>query len=205
MSQVSSGIRAVLSHPAVYSLFQAALGAHAVRSALVSTYVRPTPGISVLDIGCGPADILEYLPGVSYWGFDISSPYIEQARRRYGDRGNFSCKELTHHSLSELPAFDMVLAIGLLHHLDDSTALSLMGTAKQALKVGGRLVTLDPCLQSGQHPIARFLIKRDRGLNVRNLAGYERLASGIFPNPRVVLRNKSGIPYTHCIMECTRT
>lgn len=205
MAQISSGIRAVLSHPAVYSTFQSLLGAHAVRSALVSRYVRPEAGMKVLDIGCGPAEILAYLPPVAYWGFDISPSYIAQAQARFGDRGHFHCKELSAGDLPQLPPFDVVLAIGLLHHLDDETALSLLELARRALKPGGRLVTLDPCLHAGQNPIARFLISRDRGQNVRTLEGYTQLASRVFVRPRVDLRHKSGIPYTHCIMECTVT
>lgn len=205
MGQIVSGIRAILSHPLVYSTFQAALGADAVRRALIESAVRPHPGLHVLDIGCGPAEILDYMPGVRYWGFDISEPYIAQARQRFGARGQFSCKLLTESDLETLPAFDIVLAIGLLHHLDDDVASDLLRLAYRALKPGGRLVTLDPCIHPGQSPIARWLIDRDRGQNVRTQAQYTQLVATVFPRIRAEVRHKSGIPYTHCITECTRT
>ena len=205
MAQISSGVRAVLSSPWVYAAFQTLLGAHAVRSALVDKAVRPAPGMCVLDIGCGPAEILDYLPGVRYWGFDISAPYIERARAHFGDRGSFSCKVLTEDDLAGLPEFDVVLSVGVLHHLDDATARSVLALARRALKPGGRLVTLDPCLQPGQNPIARFLIARDRGQNVRDEHGYKQLATSVFDDCKVWIRHKSGIPYTHCILECTQT
>ena len=205
MAQIISGIRSVLSIPIVYSSFQTLLGAHAVRQALVDTAVRPAPGLRVLDVGCGPAEILDYMPGVLYWGFDISAPYIAQARGHHGTRGQFFCKLLTASDLAELPGFDIVLAIGLLHHLDDDVAEELLGLAHRALKPGGRMVTLDPCIHPGQNPIARWLISRDRGQNVRTQPEYAQLASRVFPQVRADIRHKSGIPYTHCIMECTRT
>jgi len=160
--------------------------------------------MNVLDIGCGPADILEYLPAVNYWGFDISVAYIQHATSRFGAKGKFSCKMLTEEDLKELPAFDLVLALGLLHHLDDDAALALLNIAHNALKPGGRLVTIDPCLEAGQNPIARYLILKDRGQNVRTREGYAALVSTVFPEYRLEVRHSAWIPYTHCIMECTR-
>ena len=205
MAEVSNGIRSVLSSPWVYAMFQSLLGAHAVRSSLVNDTIRPSQGMCVLDIGCGPAEILDYLPEVKYWGFDISQRYIDRARSHFGTRGSFTCKVLTESDLGQLPAFDRVLAVGVLHHLDDKTALSLLKLAHRALKPGGRLITLDPCFHPGQNPIARFLISRDRGQNVRDRDGYEVLSSAVFGECTARIRHKSGIPYTHCVMECTRT
>lgn len=204
MAQITNGVRAVLSNPVVYSLFQRIMGAHRVRSMFIDEFVRPRARINVLDIGCGPADILAYLPDVDYQGFDISADYIARARTRFGQRGTFHCGELTSSDVDRLPPFDVVLAIGVLHHIGDEGVLELLRLAFRALKPGGRLVTLDPVLEPGQHPIARFLVRRDRGQNVRTRDGYTALASAVFDAPRVEVRHKRGIPYTHCVMECTR-
>lgn len=204
MAQITHGVRAVLSNPVVYSLFQRIMGAHAVRTKFVNELVKPRAGMRVLDIGCGPADILDYLPDVDYQGFDISASYIAQARKRFGQRGQFHCQELTRADVEQMPPFDLVIAVGLLHHLDDAAATGLLRLAAQALAPGGRLLTMDPCLEPGQHPIARFLVKRDRGQNVRTRQGYTELAGAVFDAPVVEVRHKGGIPYTHCVMECTR-
>jgi SAM-dependent methyltransferase len=42
----------------------------------------------VLDIGCGPGYMVEYLRGATYFGFDINSRYIAYAKK-YGGRGSF--------------------------------------------------------------------------------------------------------------------
>lgn len=204
VAQITSGVRAILSNPIVYSLFQRMLGAHQVRTWFVDEVVRPQPGMRLLDIGCGPADILDYLPALDYQGYDISEDYLERARKKYGQRGEFHCGELTTEDVARMPPFDRVIAIGVLHHLDDAVATGLLRLASQALRPGGRLITMDPVLEPGQHPIARFLVKRDRGQNVRTRDGYTALAKTVFESPTVTIRHKSGIPYTHCVMECTR-
>lgn len=204
MAQITNGIRAILSHPLIYSSFQSLMGAHKFRTNFVSQYVRPLSQIAVLDIGCGPADILAYLPDINYYGFDISEAYIKQARHTFGSLGHFQCKQLHVDDLGGLPMFDVVLAIGLLHHLDDSIAFNVMQLAHTALKPGGRLLTVDPCLDPSQSAIARFLVRKDRGQNVRERSGYEALALGVFEAPKVDVRHQVWIPYTHCIMECEK-
>lgn len=204
MAQITSGIRAIFSSPIIYSVFQNIMGAHDVRTTLVEEFVRPFSGCAILDIGCGPADILTYLPEVDYCGFDISDAYIARANKRFGLRGKFFCQELTHADVEKMPQVDIVLALGLLHHLDDESAIGVLQLASQALKPGGRLLTFDPCFDAEQNLISRFLVGIDRGQNVRTRAGYESIASAVFESPRVEVRHRAWIPYTHCFMECTR-
>lgn len=204
MTQITQGIRSLLSSPIVYSHVQSLMGAKRLRKYFVDEYIRPFPRLRVLDIGCGPGDLLGSLSDVVYWGFDISQPYINHAKLKYGDKGIFICKHLTTDDLGLLPEFDVVIASGLLHHMDDDVAVQCLKLAHQALKPSGRLVTIDPCWQAGQNAIAKFLIHLDRGQNVRNESQYKSLASTVFSVPRVTVRHSTWIPYTHCYMECTK-
>ncbi len=180
------------------------MGAQRMRRDLVANFIRPRPGVWILDIGCGTAEILPHLPdGVEYWGYDISQEYIDAARRRFGGRGHFECRQLDRAELEKLPKFDAVIAVGVLHHLDDPVAAEMFGLARDALGEGGRVITIDPCLAVGQNPIARFLIQRDRGQNVRTAEGYRALAASSFGRVEGMLRHRNWIPYTHWIMECT--
>ncbi len=205
MGQSTSGLHAILSHPAIYSAFQSLMGSHQARLEFVSDYVHPKQNDSILDIGCGPAEILDYLPDVVYYGFDISQAYISKAKEKYGDKGQFICKNLKPVDIENLLPFDIVMAISVLHHLDDMDAANLLNLAYHSLKPGGRLVTVDPCLVPGQNLIARFLINHDRGQNVRTREGYKSLVSPIFAAHRLEIKHRAWIPYTHCFMECTRS
>lgn len=202
--QITSGIRSALSNPSVYSAFQYMMGARSGWKRFVREYMRAVPGDVILDVGCGPADILDYLPTVDYWGFDISPEYIASATRKYGNRGHFQCKLFDSLDLGRLPACDFVVLSGVLHHLEDSEASELLALASRALKKGGKLVTIDPCVTPKQNPIARYLINKDRGQNVRDEAGYKSLVKGnLFNDIEIRVVNKAWIPYTHCYMVCT--
>lgn len=203
MAQITHGLRAVLSNPQVYSAFQSMMGANGARRRIVSENIRPYPGMKILDIGCGPAEILFYLPDVEYWGVDISEPYIKKAKQNHLTRGHFYCKELTSDDIETFPPFDVVLAIGVLHHMDDETAGAVLRLARKALAVGGRLITVDPCLDESQNFIARFLVRNDRGQNVRTKAKYEELAAGSFAEIVTEIHHQVWIPYTNCVMECS--
>lgn len=128
-------IRSVLAFPATYRLFSNIVGGHA-RSLYVEKYVRPRDGDKILDIGCGPGDILEYMPSVEYLGFDMNQKYIEKATKRFGNRGTFVCKKLSRELSEELSAFDIILATGILHHLDNDEAIQLFELALSTLKPG---------------------------------------------------------------------
>ena len=206
MAQTTTGLHSILSSSTIYRLSQSLMGGRAGRTAFARDYVRATPGANVMDVGCGPADILDYLPRtISYWGFDISPRYIAHARARHGDRGRFFAKELETSDLALLPPIDVVIATGLFHHLDDSTAERLLDLIHCALKPGGRLVTLDGVFDPSQNPIARWLISMDRGQHVRTESQYQALFSKVFDSPRLAIRHRTWITYTHCLAECTRS
>lgn len=204
MAQITSGIRSIFSNPLLYSAFQNFMGANDVRNTLVKEFIRPMPGCLILDVGCGPADILAHLQNVNYTGFDISEAYIAKAKKRFHTFGKFQCQELTQADIQKMPQFDIVLALGLLHHLDDEVAINILRLAYSALKPGGRLVTFDPCFDHKQNFISRFLVGVDRGQNVRTGEEYRAIAGVVFDSPRVEVRHRTWIPYTHCFMECAR-
>lgn len=203
MSQITHGIRKILSHPLVYEIFQSLMGARQARTTIVQQFIRPVPGMRILDLGCGTAEILGFLPDdIRYVGYDMSAEYIAAAQQKFGHRGQFHCRLLEQTEVQHLEPFDLVMGIGILHHLDDAEARSFMALAKSALKPGGRVLTRDPCYAAGQNPIARFLIARDRGQHVRTQPAYEAIPAGLFPHVQGWLTHQTWIPYTHWTMEC---
>lgn len=195
----------VLAVPTVYRTFGRALGAVHGRDRFARDHIRARPGDRVLDIGCGPADIVPHLPDVHYTGFDANADYITTATKMHGHRGEFYCKRVSEETLAAQPKFDVVLAIGVVHHLDDHEAQHLFGLAHGALAPGGRLITLDPVFVDGQSRVARYLIARDRGEHVRHENGYRDLATRVFSKVKPTICNDMlRVPYTILVLECER-
>jgi SAM-dependent methyltransferase len=195
----------MLNHPAAYRVSQRWLGAEFARKICLAEYAKPASGEKILDLGCGPADILRHLPEVNYTGLDLSPEYIRSAREQFGSKGRFYCIDISSAAIEgEHGTFDLVLAVGLLHHLDDLHAGQLFELAGRALRPGGRLVTCDGCYVSGQSRFARWFLERDRGHFIRTREQYLNLASACFSTVEPSLRNDLlRIPYTHLIMRCS--
>jgi SAM-dependent methyltransferase len=201
--EVTAGVRSVLSLPGAYRWFWKAIGGPGYIKRYVEEYVKPQSGCRILDIGCGPGTVVPYLGDIEYTGFDSSAEYIEAARRQF-PRLTFVCARVSEYRPRQ-EHFDVALALGVVHHLDDAEAQHLFQLAHDALRPGGELVTLDGVFAPRQSPVARYLARHDRGKFVRNQHGYVQIASRVFPTVKDTIRHDLlRIPYTHIILECVR-
>jgi len=194
--------RRLLGVPALFRALQRLVGAGKAAPRLVEL-LAIRPGERVLDIGCGTADILQHLPpDIEYHGFDVSEHYVTAARARFGHRGRFTVQAITPDAADRLGQFDVVMAIGVLHHLTDAEASALFSIAHKVLRPGGRVITCDGAFVPGQNPIAKVLLKLDRGRRVRTPEQYVAVAKRDFPDATArVINDLLTIPYTHCIVE----
>jgi SAM-dependent methyltransferase len=203
MAQVTSGLRAILSHPATYRFVQRIFGGSATLRDFVARFVRPQAGDRIIDIGCGPAQILNCMSGIRYVGYDPSERYISDARKSHDPAhaqffaGRFRKEDLALHQ-----PFDIGLLLGVLHHLDDEEASAIVGLMRSAIRPGGRLITLDNVFVDRQNPIARKLIEWDRGKNVRTASEYRALVDRHFSLVNETIVHKTFPPYTLYICEC---
>ncbi len=206
-SHVDRGLKRVLSIPRAYQMLGRLLLRRQTVLRHVTDFIRPFPGCRILDIGCGPADILDSLPTTigEYVGFDMNFRYIEAARRRWGARGRFIQQEVREATVVERDYYDRVLATSILHHLDDQESSHLFRLAREVLRPGGTLITYDNVLLERQHWFARFLIQQDRGRRVRTVEGYRQLARSCFQDVEgAVLHDTLRVPYSIWVMICRK-
>jgi ubiquinone/menaquinone biosynthesis C-methylase UbiE len=197
------GLWSLLYLPQVYNALTSVVGSEAVMKLLAERFVRPRPEDRILDVGCGTARILRYLPVARYVGIDNNSRYISAARERYQNRGEFVVGDVGALSLNPSERFDIVLASGILHHIDDASAKGLLAVSARLLAKNGRMVIADPVVAPGQSPVAKFLISLDRGRNVRTPEHYLALARTSFEKVHShVCDLHPWLPYTQFIMDC---
>lgn len=186
MAENKRGMFGSISIPSVYNIVQFVAGADMYRNAMVRDHIKPFDGCTIVDIGCGTGEYVEHIArhcrSFEYYGFDGEAKYIEHARQRYASMPNvqFIHKVLTARDAAQFKGADIAMAMGVMHHMDDSVVLSLLRVAKSALKPGGRLVTYDPGLYDRMSFMEWFFATFDRGRSIRSEDGYKHLIGQVF-------------------------
>lgn len=191
----------VLAHPALYQAYQELGGFFGARVKAIRDYLPLGAGARVIDIGCGPGHIVRHLPrGIDYVGLDIDPPSIDYARRRFGALGQFHVRFFDEGAVADLGPADVVMMNGVMHHIGDGDLAATLAHVKAALKPGGVLFTLDGAYAPGQSRMAKWLLDNDRGVHVRDAAGYRRLLEHRFDRVEMHVRDDySRMPYTFAI------
>jgi SAM-dependent methyltransferase len=206
----NDGIRSVLLRASVYRTAQRAIGADKCSRRLAQEVIRSTPQTTIVDIGCGTADIADYLSFASYTGFDPNPPYVEQAAERlaarFGDKATiFEGRVGDPELIDRLPATaDLALTMGVLHHLDDRLVDQALELAATLIGDTGRFIAFDPGRVRGQPRIARALINRDRGQHVRTVEETESLIRQRFSKVEIQVHHDFlAVPYTHLVVHAS--
>lgn len=200
----SGGAYALLGRAGGYDVVQRALGSARMHRLFLERCVKPEPGMTIVDVGAGTGDMREHLPGCRYVAIEPNPRYVEAMRRRFAGDGDVTIIEGTATALGQVTATaDRIIFLGLLHHLTDDAASEAFREASLRISRGGRVATVDPCMHAGQSSVARALVKRDRGENVRLADGYGALARPWFGSVRLAVTDGLlPIPYSHAWLVC---
>ena len=186
MAENKSGVHSIISAPWIYNMVQLIAGARMYRNTMVRDYIKPFDGCKILDIGCGTGEYVnhfyDYCKSFEYYGFDGEGVYIEYGKELFKDKPNVHLyhKILTEEGVKEFNNFDIVIATGVMHHLDDPIVISMLRLAKLALKPGGRLITYDPGKFDDMNFFEKFFVRYDRGRSIRFEKEYAALISQVF-------------------------
>ena len=204
MSQRINQIYNFINSPLVYRIIQYIMSGTSFRNSIIKKNIKKN-NLKILDIGCGPAQILEQIPRCDYYGYDIDQRSIQYAKKKYRQKNyHFYCKKFNKTEIKKLPKFDFVIFFGILHHLSNKEADKMLTLCKRIMKKNSKLLTEDPILVEKQNIIAKFLIEKDRGTNVRQKKEYINLLKKHFKKIKNKVTHQFFIPYTWFTTICSK-
>lgn len=203
MAERTDGLHRAITYPLFYKGLMYAFGADKALFRYAKI-LDAKAGCRMLDVGCGPANILPYLPRVQYIGIDLNPRHIEFAKRRYnGSSNNFLVGDVTKTDFGG--QFDLINLSGVLHHLEDADAKRLLNHLGGLLGEDGRIVTLDNVWLPKQRLAVKILNSLDSGQNIRTPEQYMTLFSSAGLRLQAqVTNNLLRVPYDHFIVVATR-
>jgi 2-polyprenyl-3-methyl-5-hydroxy-6-metoxy-1,4-benzoquinol methylase len=204
MTQRKNQIYNFINNPLIYKIIQGVMSGTSFRNSIIKKNITKN-NLKILDIGCGPAQILEHIPKCDYYGYDIDRRSIQYAKKKYKTKNyHFYCKKFNKTELKKLPKFDFIIFFGILHHLSNKEVYEILKLCKKIMKKNSKLLTEDPILLENQNVFAKFLIKKDRGLNVRDKQEYINLLKKHFKKIKNKVTHQYFIPYTWFTTVCSK-
>ena len=82
MPQRKNLIYNFINNPLIYKFIQSVMSGTSLRTSIIKKNITKN-NLKILDIGCGPAQILEHIPECDYYGYDIDNRSIQYAKKKY--------------------------------------------------------------------------------------------------------------------------
>lgn len=190
----------VFDRPKLYELFQSIVSRHGTLDTVKNEIVKPDQIKSVLDFGCGIGNHSELFKSAHYLGIEPLEACVAVANEKYAS-SMVEFKMGNHLDLKSLPvsSFDLVIAIGVLHHIDSEVFIEFVKEAFRILKPGARLTTFDPVFHKEQSKMSEWIVKQDRGSWVRTESEYLEIIQSNFQGiiDTKIYSKLLRIPYDH--------
>lgn len=194
----------VFDNANIYKIFQFSIMRRNTLKIIRDEVLKPDNVQNVLDFGCGIGYHSLEFPNSNYFGIEPIEGCIEKANAMHsGDRRTFLLGD--HTALMEVPSssYELIIAIGVLHHIDDEVASEFIKESYRILRPGGRLTTLDPVFHEEQSRLSKWIVGRDRGEWVRNVYDYQQIFNQNFSGvlSTRIFANLLRMPYDHVHLE----
>jgi SAM-dependent methyltransferase len=198
----------IFDAPALYSFFQNLVptkeGTEIARRAIIGDFKEG----DVLDFGCGNGQLSELFPESNYLGIEPLSKCVTRAQELFGDKSGkrrFEIGDETSLTALNSNSFDLVLMIGVLHHISDHQSQFALREIHRVLRTSGRLFLIDPVYHPAQSWLSQRIVSLDRGIHVREHENYMALIRNYFPKAQFELHsNLLRIPYDHIYCSATK-
>lgn len=144
----------------------------AIRKVL-NDFIKTHPYNRLLDFGCGIGILASIFPKKKYVGFDLDSEAISYAKE-INPGYNFLVGDATTFKFKE--KFDLIIVVGVLHHLNDKEVRSAMKIMSRLLSEKGSIVIIEAIPPIYKWNIlGQFLRALDNGHFVRSIDSYRAL------------------------------
>jgi len=163
--------------PRLWLIFQRLIGSLKDKQAIALS--RYTGQQSILEIGCSVgsiADAFRSLPNISYTGIDIDGNAIAAAQRRFfGTTFRFLEESVKKHAQNG-SRYDYILVAGMLHHIDDATAIDILYETYLLSVEDGTVLIYDPDTPTSSDPTyMHWFYKLEQGKFLRSHTETEAL------------------------------
>ena len=135
----------------------------------------------ILEIGCSVgnvSDAFRNLPNIYFLGLDIDAKAIGKARRRFSSLPNFFfiCTGLEDLAEEMDNAFEYIIFAGMLHHVNDDKAITMLRAASRLCAPKGNILIFDPdALRDDDNLIFRAFYRIEQGRFLRHHAELKAL------------------------------
>lgn len=163
--------------PRLWLIFQRLIGGTKDKQRIAISACKE--GQKILEIGCSVgniADAFRSLKNISYTGIDIDANAIALAQKRFADpQFNFLTISVEEHAQTGVQ-YDYILVAGMLHHVDDEIALSILKSTHLLAKPDAIINIFDPIAITATDPLhMRLFSKLERGQYLRSKIEIEKL------------------------------
>lgn len=164
----------VLSNPLVFNLQQKLCNNYENVKTEFSDYFKEE-SLNILDLGCSTGIAGQGICDISkhkYIGIDITHEYIDFAKKQ---RPGVDYRVMDGRNLA-FPDhfFDIVMFVGVLHHMDNQTAEACLKEVRRTLKPTGFLLIAEPVFTPNSL-ISNLFLSIDRGQYIRESSEYLHL------------------------------
>lgn len=140
---------------------------------IISNFLKGHKYKHVLDFGCGIGILAPLFSPKQYLGFDIDAGAIAYAKAKY-PKYSFQVGDATKLKLNK--KFDLIVVVGVLHHLTNKEVKAALKVIKSLLLPKGKTILIEAIPPIYKWNIlGQFLRSLDRGHHVRAIEDYKRL------------------------------
>jgi len=174
-------VNKLASSPSIFILLRRMLELNfiAEKSVMFSETKTLQRGSRVLDIGCGTGEFSPLFLDFEYIGIDLEPRYTNYAKRKYAN--NFITMDGEQMAFPN-DMFDLLVVVGVFHHLDDGKCYRLFQEMRRVVKDGGKIFVMeDVDIESKWDIFGNLLRYLDKGDYIRKEKEYLKLFSKLAP------------------------